>query len=416
VRRLAAAAAAVLLGPLAQAGGAAPCPGITGSGGWSSITMPAGAFTTAFALAPVRGRPDTLYAAQGRVVHRSADGGCTWQAAFSLDALPATSVAGKAVNYTVLSLSVGPAPAGAPAPVWLLAGDSLSTLTAPMPVLTAVSRDGGKTWVAHEPAPAQSVAPEAPGGYPQCTNVSRLLTAPQPGTAYLHCDLISLGTFLLLVGYCRTAFYVTRDWGATWETVFGRVADAARASEPGLGCTPAYVAPPQADRDLRGVVWTLQPDGVRRSAKDGRAPAMFAPLPVSSEYFTGMDVGPLRSGRPVVLLRSSARLQTTTGGKPKPLAPMPLKTSERGLAISGAVLDGTDRIFVAYLDAQGHSAGWTLDVVRGTWQRLGAPPPRADKTEAWQTYRTLDIAYQPGSRYVYVHSDTEGRVLRHALP
>jgi hypothetical protein len=245
--------------------------------------------------------------------------------------------------------------------------------------------------------------------------VSRVLRGAQPGTAYLYCDGASFAAYFLLVTSCRTSFYVTRDWGATWGAVYPRLADPAQATDPRLGCAPPYQALPQADRYQQGVVWTAWSDGVHRSAQDGRAPAMFAPFTAASEYVSGMDVGALRSGKPLVLLRTNTRLLSSTGGKPKPVPTMPVPASERGVALGGAVLDRSDRVFVAYFDGRRHAAAWLLDVGRGTWRRLAAPPKRADKQEAWLTYLPLELADDPASPYVYVRSYAESRVLRHAV-
>jgi hypothetical protein len=408
-RRVAAVAAALLLGPLAQAGGAAACPGIRRSGAWSAITTPY-AWNAGFGVAFNRGGPDTLYVAATNALQRSVDGGCTWQVAVSLDRVATPPLV--VTPYSFVSLAVGPSAAGRPAPVWALAVETTaSPWSAALPMVTVSSKDGGKTWVRHEAAAA-----DIANGYPRCTWASRIVAGPQPGTAYVYCDDFSFASTVPVL-HCRTSLYVTKDWGATWPLVFGGKGDPGQAASgsTALGCPPSLALPPVADRYQPGTVWLGLSNGVLRSTKDGAAAKMFVPWAGGGNYLANMDIGVLPSGKPLALLVTSTWLYSSAGGKATPFAPLPVPTSQRGKALGGGLLDRSDRVLLAYLDGQEHATAWLYDLGRRTWKRLPPPPLRPDKTAAWRNYGLMEMIDDPASPYVYVRQDSDGTVLRYAL-
>jgi hypothetical protein len=411
LRRVAAVAAALLLGPLAQGGGAAACPGVKRSGAWSTITTPFPSWAAGFGVGFTRGGPDTLYAAGSNAVQRSADGGCTWQVAVSLDTLTAPLLPTVTTPYQFVSLAVGPPAGGRPAPVWALAVETTaSAWSVALPVLVVSSKDGGKTWARHEAAPA-----DVANGYPRCTWASRIAAGAQPGTAYVYCDDFSMANTVPVV-HCRTSLYVTKDWGATWPAVFGGKPDPGQAvaGPTTLGCPPLYALPPVADRYQPGTVWLGLSDGVLRSTKDGAGAKVFVPWPGGQDYLADMDLGVLPSGKPLVLLVTSTWLLSSAGGKATPFASLPLRASERGKALGGELLERSERVLVPYLDGEGHGTAWLYDLGRRTWKRLPPPPPRADKTATWRTYGLMEMADDPASPYVYVRQGSDGTVLRYA--
>jgi hypothetical protein len=410
-RRSAVVALLGLLGPLAQAGGAAACPGATRNGAWSTLTMPF-SWVAAFGVAYTPGGGDTLYVAASNLLYRSADGGCTWQVAVSLALPTAPGLPGVPSPYAFVSIAVGPSVAGRPAPVWALAVEpTASAWSVALPVLVVSSKDGGKTWSRREAAPAEVAA-----GYPRCTGASRIVAGAQPGTAYVYCDDFSAATTVPVV-HCRTSFYVTKDWGATWPVVFGGAPDPgqAAASPTTLGCPQAYALSPVADRYQPGTVWLPVYDGVLRSAKDGAAPKAFVTYPAGLDYLAGVDLGVLPSGKPLVLLITNAGLRSSAGGRAKPFAVQPVPASERGKALGGELLDRSERVFAAFLDGEGRATAWLYDLGRATWKRLPPPPPRPDKTAAWQSFGVLDMVEDPASRNLYVRQGSDGTVLRYAL-
>jgi hypothetical protein len=411
-RRVAAVAAALLLGPLAQGGGAAACPGVKRSGAWASVALPPGTWFAGFGVGFTRGGPDALYAAAGRVVRHSGDGGCTWQQVLSLDALPSPVSASRSPSYQFISVAVGPSAGGRPGPVWALAVESTtSSFTAALPVLTAVSTDAGKTWRVREAAPVEFAA-----GYPRCTYTSRILAGVQPGTAYVYCDDFSLGTYVVVAGHCRTSFYVTRDGGATWPPVYGDQHDPAGVTDTArFGCPPTFSMPPMADRYRPRTVWTAVDDGVLRSTEDGAAPKPFAPYPLGGDLLSGVEVGVLPSGKPLVLLRTQSRLLWSAGGKATEFATLPIRVSERGRALGAEPVERSDRVFVAYIDSVGHPTAWLYDLARATWKRLPPLPARADQSPAWQNTGAVEMFEDPASPYLYARQHNDGTVLRYAI-
>ncbi len=123
----------------------------------------------------------------------TADSGSTWTAG----AVPC--------GFQALSVMLSAAPDGS-----LTAVCAWEPSAGFQPKSTAVSQDGGRTWVTHNPCPGPLI--------PQCAN-----SVPSPlDSGYLGAiDSISATTTFLVGG--RTQLLVTRDGGKTWQPVIPRV-------------------------------------------------------------------------------------------------------------------------------------------------------------------------------------------------
>ena len=261
--------------------GAATCPGVQTRGAWNRISAPlrAAAFT-----ADAAGR---LYVAGDRVLMTSADGGCTWgQAATVEDPLPldARITALATAGNTVVAAVTGPS--------------------------VLVSADGGSTWERH--AEGLDVPGDPIGLYPAGSGDVVYMLVRRKVTDQ---GLEAAGLWELGVSALVTVVYRSDDGGRTWTR--------------GDGFGTSYTGPHGSGVDggsTPGAAWDLavdpaDPDHLLAAARDG--------------VFRSVDGGRTWGAAvfdPGVQIRTVA-LWRTAGGHPAAVAVDPL---------SGTVYEAAD--------------------------------------------------------------------------
>lgn len=253
-----AAAAVVAVAPLQPA--TAACAGQTSSGDFTVLRTPVA--PVLHAVSP--SRPSLLYVTDGRVLHRSTDGGCSWRAVLTLPSSPGTDRP-FTPRARVVELAVPESASGA-RHVHVLVSDTPQD-AAPNPAgplaegvgATRVlsSYDAGGRWRVSAPlTPTESTAEGACDNNHGCV----LTVAPSdPRVLYL-----GLGP---MTGFVPATLLRSADAGRTWEP--RRAPDDYAASVAG---TPGGVEVIEVDPLAPDVLWSKA--GLRtfaRSADGGRS-------------------------------------------------------------------------------------------------------------------------------------------------
>lgn len=390
------------IGPLALPSTAAACPGVTSSGRWSSIDLPpvppavpgAAAYISSYAVAA--GRPKLLYAAGGRQVFRSRDGGCSWQVAVSLDTAGSATAPSRLDPAYVFTNVIVPntLPGATSSTVYALAVGNGLTVTPP--VVLAVSRDDGATWRLSDPAPAQLV-----GDYPRCST-GYLLAGADPKAVYLSCANSGAVETFASVGLvrCWSSFYVSRDDGATWTPIEPGVAAGCPASRwSRFSAEPTTVADPGSPGWLWGARFeSIDGSEAQRlmlSTDDGRTvkDLTAASIPGANPRIA-VSARTAQGPRKVVLYGPAAVVLSTDGGVTAtklPLVPGPIDS--RGVYVgvffdrSGSALFALTPTAPAPLN-DGGLAPYRYDLRSGRWTVLPPLPAPKDNPPYLSQFRS----------------------------
>jgi hypothetical protein len=409
---LAAAAFATVVVVPAGAG----CAGLRGGGRTASVPAPAGSRAESLAVAYAKsGRTDALYVLTPRTVLRSTDGGCSWRVTASLDDAPSTSPEKTDTFYEFVSLAVSPAAANGGHTVYAVATERIAAAAVTPPVVVATSTDDGAHWTYRDAAPA-----DLAGDYPRCgagTGWTVIRAGSDPATAYLRCETLPLAELALMYGpgECQVVYYATHDGAKTWQAVSPRFSDPAKVSVANpRGCDWRNV--PQPDRTRARVVWDVEKTGLLRSADDGRTWAPFATLQPARDEFPAYDAVTV-NGRIVTLLWDATRLGVSTGGAPRDLPPLPIKSPESGFVWQAAIVPGSRDVVAFYRDVEKRSRTYRYSDRTKRWTELPGAPV-AGSEPGWRGTSGVALVSDTRSRDVYLANDDApggARIARYSL-
>jgi hypothetical protein len=410
------AAVALLLPATAGTAGAAPCPGVH-HGLVTTVDLPATAYAYNDDAVVVPGggtrHADAIVALTDRTVYRSPDGGCMWAPVLTFDPA-AVSPWRSSPTASFFSVGVSAKRADGRHTLYVVAGESTSTITPAEPVATYTSVDDGLHWTVHEPA-----VTDLAGDVPRCTPYgTRVVPTAAPRTAYLVCLDGSFSEFPLSIGppECDVAVYVTADDGATWHAVAGRYTDPALVSTSNFGgCgevapSDMFVPDPVAPRTVVRSGWC--DTAIRRSADGGRTYRPWLALPRVPPYcWIGMSAATVPGLGRTVLACDVGGLQVASARGTQD-AKVRVRSSETGVFTGCAFVPGTTRVLGFYLDGQKRCRVYSYDVAR-----RGYSPPRYAPYDtksgcAWSTGNVTPVS-APGAAAVWVQSTgRSGSLLR----
>ncbi len=226
--------ALVLAGPLtARGSGAEPCERVVSIGAWTGIVSPLSAKAVAYAVDPRL--PDFMYITDGRSIHASRDGGCTWGSVLDLTTAPSLDmpILGPAASIETLDV---PEAASASGTLYAVVEEKLSSAgTVRIHVLKSENR--GTTWTVSDQ------------GLPSTSGeVVDLAIAPSdPDTIYLF--------LRSLPGAGGDDVYASTDGGSTWT----------KRSSDSVPTSGAAIDPVDADD-----IWSWGGAGLFHSSNGGR--------------------------------------------------------------------------------------------------------------------------------------------------